>query len=246
MEEKIKKDIEKKIKRLIKAGKSKEAMRFKSFHEKEDLRDAFFNKLFFMNYSDRKRLFNEAKAIADKLPELRGWPSDSRKFWDVESYGWEARIPLRIREFIKEKLSVLQGRNLSLGSGNYPYVRGSVLVDFSREMLNQADAKEKIVLDLDKEKLPFEDKSFDSVTMVFVVDYLRNLDMLLKEVKRVLKKDGKLVIVNTKKPIDDYYRIQEAKHYAGNDLKGILKDFNVEIHEKRVLNRVLVFVEASS
>ena len=43
-EDAIKKDMEKRINRLIKAGKSKEVKEFKRFHLEEDLRDAFFNK----------------------------------------------------------------------------------------------------------------------------------------------------------------------------------------------------------
>ncbi|MBD3354738.1 methyltransferase domain-containing protein [Candidatus Woesearchaeota archaeon] len=169
---------------------------------------------------------------------------DAKFFWNVASYKWDERISLEVRNFIKKELSSLRGMNLSLGSGCYPYVKNSVLVDFSDEMLKKAEGCKKLKLDLNKGKLPFSENSFDSVTMVFVVDYLKNLDKLLIEVRRVLKDKGNLVIVNTKKPVDDFYRKQEIKHYNGEDLKRILKGFDAEIHEKRVKGMDLIFVNS--
>jgi SAM-dependent methyltransferase len=168
---------------------------------------------------------------------------DEKMFWDMISYTWESKIPEEIRKAIKKRLSKLKGDNLSLGCGCCPYVKDSVLVDFSEQMLKFAEGKEKHIVDLNKAKLPFSDNSFDSVTMVFVVDYLNNLDKLLKEVKRVLKKDGKLIVVNSKKPIDKFYRRHEKKHYSSDELTGLLKDFDVNVEEKKIGNRVLVFIE---
>jgi len=142
-EEQIKNHIEKRIQRLIKAGKSKEVKEFKKFHLEEDLRDAFFNKLFLIGYTkDKKKkakLLKQAKLIAKKLPGLKDWPKDPKTFWNIESYGWESRIPKKIRDEIKKELSFLKGKNLSLGSGSHPYVKNSVLVDISEEMLKNAN-----------------------------------------------------------------------------------------------------------
>ncbi len=202
-----KKNIEKKLKRLLKKGKKKEVREFLDFYEKEDTLDAKF-------------------------------------FWNTASYKWDKRISKKIRDFIKKELSDLRGMNLSLGSGCYPYVKNSVLVDFSEEMLRKAEGCRKVCLDLNKGELPFSDNSFDSVTIVFVVDYLKNLFGLFKEVKRVLKSKGKLIIVNSKKPIADFYRKQEIKHYSSDDLKKILKGFDVETEKKKVDDMVLLFVNS--
>ncbi|MBR9692152.1 class I SAM-dependent methyltransferase [Candidatus Woesearchaeota archaeon] len=242
------KNIEKKIQKLIKLGKTKEALKFRHFHSQEDMRDDFYNKLFMWGYakdkSEREKLFKEAKEIAGKIPELKGWPSNARKFWDIQSYGWSGKIPKEIRLFIKKELGVLKGKNLSLGCGSYPYVEDSVLLDFSSEMLKSAKGSKKVVHDLEEKKLPFKDDSFDSVTMVFVADYIKNLRNLFQEIRRVLNKDGRLMIVQSKKPIDDFYRMHEKKHLVGVDLKKILANFGVDVEEKKVGNRVLVFVEA--
>ena len=238
-EEEIKKKIEKKINRL----NDKE---FKDQFELDELRDAFFNKLFFLGYTKdnkkRKKLFDDAKVLAKKIPELKGWPSDSKIFWNVEAYGWKNKIPYEVREFIKKEIKV-NGKVLSLGSGCYPYVKNSVLVDISKDMLDLAKAKRKIVHDLN-EKLPFKNNSFDSATLIFVIDYIKNITGLIKEVKRVLKKNGKLIIVQNKAVVDDYYRIQEKKHIVGDNLKKLLKDFKIDYSEKDILDKKLVFVEA--
>jgi ubiquinone/menaquinone biosynthesis C-methylase UbiE len=65
---------------------------------------------------------------------------------------------------------------------------------------------------------------------------------LFKEVKRVLKKKGKLVIVNSKKPIDDFYRTKEVKHIT--DFSKLLKDFDFKVKEKEVLGKRILFVKA--
>jgi hypothetical protein len=253
-EEDIKKEIEKKINRLIKAGKTKEAEEFTKFHEQEDLKDAFFNKLFMWGHTNdkekRRQLFKEAANLAKNIYGLEGWPNDAKTFWDVESYGWLLRIPKDIREFIKKDLLSridTKKSNLSLGCGSYPYIENSVLVDFSENMLNSVPnemAKEKVLHNLEDKTLPFKDNSFDSVNLVFVVDYIQNLKNLFKEIKRVLKKNGKLVIVQSKEPIDEFYRTQEVRHLAGMDLKKLLIGFCVTIDEKQIGNKVLVFVEA--
>ncbi|MEE9525219.1 MAG: class I SAM-dependent methyltransferase [Candidatus Woesearchaeota archaeon] len=168
---------------------------------------------------------------------------DKKMFWDLNSSRWEKEVPKKIRNLIKSKLKVLKGKNLSLGSGSHPYVGSSVLVDFSSEMLKKAKGKKKIVLNLDQGKLPFNKNAFDSVTMVFIVDYLKNLPNLFKEVKRVLKKNGKLIIVNTKNPNKDFYRKYQVKHYNAKELKKLLKEFDAKIEEFKVEKHILVFIE---
>ena len=105
--------------------------------------------------------------------------------------------------------------------------------------------KARIEYDLEKGKLPFQDKSFDSVTMVFIIDYLKNLKQVLKEVKRVLKPKGKLILVNSKKPIDSWYRNHEVKHLTRKEIKELLQKegFKVKVEEKKINKIVLLFVE---
>ncbi len=52
----------------------------------------------------------------------------------------------------------------------------------------------------DSEKLPFEDKSFDAITVGFGVRNFENLDKGLQEIYRVLKTDGIFVVLETSQP----------------------------------------------
>lgn len=52
----------------------------------------------------------------------------------------------------------------------------------------------------DSENLPFEDNTFDAVTVAFGVRNFENMDKGLKEMRRVLKQGGKVVILEFSKP----------------------------------------------
>lgn len=81
-------------------------------------------------------------------------------------------------------------------------------VDISEGMLNVG--KEKIrkkklekkieLLKGDSENLPFEDNNFDAATVAFGVRNFENLEKGLKEIHRVLKPNGKLVVLEFSKP----------------------------------------------
>lgn len=80
-------------------------------------------------------------------------------------------------------------------------------VDISREMLKKGVEKvkqkgaNKITLQYgDSENLSFEDNSFDGVTVSFGVRNFENLKKGLKEIHRVIKPQGKAVILEFSKP----------------------------------------------
>jgi demethylmenaquinone methyltransferase / 2-methoxy-6-polyprenyl-1,4-benzoquinol methylase len=52
----------------------------------------------------------------------------------------------------------------------------------------------------DSEKLPFEDNSFDAITVAFGIRNFENLEKGLTEIKRVLKPNGIFVVLETSNP----------------------------------------------
>jgi len=84
----------------------------------------------------------------------------------------------------------------------HPSVR-TVGIDPSMNMLRLAkkkiedlDFKEKIVLvSATAENLPFEEKRFDSVTIAFGIRNTVDYTLSLKEIRRVLRKNGRLLIL---------------------------------------------------
>lgn len=49
--------------------------------------------------------------------------------------------------------------------------------------------------DAEKDKIPYEDESFDFVFIKSVIEHIRNTDLFLSEIRRVLKKGGKVIIL---------------------------------------------------
>jgi demethylmenaquinone methyltransferase/2-methoxy-6-polyprenyl-1,4-benzoquinol methylase len=56
------------------------------------------------------------------------------------------------------------------------------------------------LLEGDSENLPFEEASFDAITVAFGVRNFENLDKGIKEMHRVLKKGGKIVVLEFSQP----------------------------------------------
>lgn len=75
-----------------------------------------------------------------------------------------------------------------------------------KKVLDQA-LQDRIQMVLgDSEQLQFEDHSFDAVTIAFGVRNFENLDKGLKEVFRVLKSEGQLLILETAVPKSAFFR----------------------------------------
>lgn len=77
----------------------------------------------------------------------------------------------------------------------------------------------------DGEKLPFDDNSFDSITVAFGVRNFENLEQGLEEIYRVLKPKGIFVVLETSVPIKTPYK-QFYKFYTGSILPVIGKLFS--------------------
>ena len=78
-------------------------------------------------------------------------------------------------------------------------------VDFSDNMLKIARKKlagfdQVEILQADAMRLPFENNSFDRIIISFGLRNLKNIDDALTEISRILKKEGKLVVIDFGKP----------------------------------------------
>lgn len=75
------------------------------------------------------------------------------------------------------------------------------MLSFGREKIKKKLLSDKIELMLgDSEKLPFEDNSFDAITVGFGVRNFENLEKGLSEMLRVLRPDGCVAILEFSKP----------------------------------------------
>ncbi len=177
------------------------------------------------------------KKISSKISWATGWPENSTSFWNAEAFMWGHKVDKDIRKLISAQLQFLHGKkNLDLGCGSYSYIP-SVGFDCSPKMLDFNDnCIQKVTGDLEQ-KLPFRNSSFDSVTAVFVLNYVKNWSKLLFEIHRVLKPKGTFVAVLYSKNINSWQRQKEVNKLSQKEWKKALSNagFSVKLNKKQGL-----------
>jgi SAM-dependent methyltransferase len=110
------------------------------------------------------------------------------------------------------------------------YVAG----DISDKVLNIAKHhyKDRInFIEVDAHNLPFDNNSKDVIILFEAIYYLKDVGKFLNECKRVLKKNGKLLIVTANKDLCDFHPSKYAvKYYGVTELNELFikHGFNVE------------------
>jgi demethylmenaquinone methyltransferase/2-methoxy-6-polyprenyl-1,4-benzoquinol methylase len=81
------------------------------------------------------------------------------------------------------------------------------MLEVGKQKITKVNLSDKIEMIVgDSENMPFDDETFDAITVSFGVRNFANLDKGLTEIKRVLKPNGKLVILETSVPTKFPYK----------------------------------------
>lgn len=120
-------------------------------------------------------------------------------------------------------------------------------VDISFEMLRVAKRKIRnnfTAISASAYQLPFRDECFDAVTCAFGIRNMHETDKALKEINRVIKKGGKLVILEFSLPegflrkpyliylkkfvpsIASLFSVRSAYEYLGSSIEGFYKPYD--------------------
>jgi len=100
------------------------------------------------------------------------------------------------------------------------------MLEVGRRKINKKNLNATIEMVIgDSEKLPFESNSFDAITVAFGVRNFENLNKGLSEIFRVLKPQGKFVILETSVPTKTPFK-QGYKFYSKYILPQIGKLFS--------------------
>lgn len=129
------------------------------------------------------------------------------ELWGTAPNDWALYLEITFIPLYKKVISKLnpapQSQVLDIGCGSGLFLRmvnakGATAtgIDVSPELLGIALQRnpQTTLLNQDMENLPFSDKSFDMVTGFNSFQYSEDIIKVLKEIKRVLKDDGKLAI----------------------------------------------------
>jgi demethylmenaquinone methyltransferase/2-methoxy-6-polyprenyl-1,4-benzoquinol methylase len=102
----------------------------------------------------------------------------------------------------------------------------SGMLEIGKTKINKKGLSSKIEMVLgDSENMPFEDNTFDAITVAFGVRNFENLKNGLKEILRILKPGGVFVILETSVPTKTPYK-QGYKFYTNNILPLIGRAFS--------------------
>ncbi|MCX5666196.1 MAG: methyltransferase domain-containing protein, partial [Candidatus Omnitrophica bacterium] len=127
--------------------------------------------------------------------------SSREEYWDLiaqSDYQFAGKESVaQIKRIIKNTIT---GPSLDLMAGRSIYYRPDVALDVSDNFLKRNHARRKVVFDvshLDKDRrLPFEDGVFKTVTIFYGINYIHDLDRLVKEVNRILGPEGSFIVAS--------------------------------------------------
>jgi len=122
---------------------------------------------------------------------------------------WRRRAAAQLVEESSAVLDLCGGTgDLSLELARTGRARSIVCCDFSHEMLSRAAPKFRrpeaarscLLVEADGLRLPFPAERFDAVTIAFGVRNLADLDAGLREIRRVLRPGGRMIVLEFSAP----------------------------------------------
>lgn len=128
---------------------------------------------------------------------------------------WRRRVVKRLGRQLCEGARVL---DVACGTGDLTLAlaeagRAQIIgVDFCHPMLEvaarktNADASSPLFVEGDALRLPFADEAFDAVTIAFGLRNLSSVEAGLKEMRRVLKRGGRLAVLEFSDPVVPGFR----------------------------------------
>lgn len=97
-----------------------------------------------------------------------------------------------LEDYLRESAALVKGKVLEIGSKNrrYDHLFSSAAAITAVD-LNPKEGKN--IIKADAAYLPFKEGSFDTVISFEVFEYIADINMVLREIARVLKKEGLLI-----------------------------------------------------
>jgi ubiquinone/menaquinone biosynthesis C-methylase UbiE len=144
------------------------------------------------------------------------------------------RFANRISKAKLGKLPFKRMLDVGCGVGNWslPFKEKAVGVDISAEAVKICRSKGLDARKFDGERLPFKDASFDLIICHHVLEHAKRPKRLLSEMRRVLQKEGTLILTVPHKRVQP----QDPTHlwfFDEEDLKKIMEGTGFKVKMKR-------------
>ena len=110
--------------------------------------------------------------------------------------------------------SMLTEPSLNLGSGKFRI--GDVNVDMDK------NEKPDLLCNIEIFPYPFKNNSFGSIVLHHSLEHLKNPDLVIKECKRLLRPNGKIVIVVPSKKNENYRMRGHKVFFTKKTLRGLV------------------------
>ncbi|MBL7960806.1 class I SAM-dependent methyltransferase [bacterium] len=139
-----------------------------------------------------------------------------------------------IESYIRSIQQHASGILLDCGCGHVPYyeiykdkVVDTICIDWPNSLHRNELLDHYVNLN---ERLPFDDKSFDTILLTDVLEHIQNPGLLMSELSRLLKPGAKLLVM-----VPFFYRLHEVPHdyyrYTEFALKGFCESNNLSVVE---------------
>lgn len=163
-------------------------------------------------------------AFEEHTPEYDQW-------FDTHEPVYQAELAA-LRKFVP---ATGRGIEVGVGTGRFAVPLGMTLgIDPSRRMLQLARQRGVRVCQAVGERLPFRDGQFDLVLLVTVICFVDDVPTLPRELRRVLKRDGQLIIgfINRDSELGRRYQrrkeasafYQDARFYSVEEVATWVKE----------------------
>jgi len=193
------------------------------------------------------------------------WEEKAKTFWDgiipQSQFEWEKVHQYRLDIIPPSKV---QGKCLDIGAGSGLFTQRIkdkgyevIGIDYYDKAIELAQAKgiEMRKINIEEDKFPFGDEYFDLITCFEVIEHIKEPSNMLREVHRVLKKDGYFIISTPNiawwylrlKLLFGIWGILDPDHirfFTPKSLKECLKFFGfkvVKIHSFFYFPRIVFF-----
>lgn len=157
---------------------------------------------------------------------------------------------LSFRKYRKNILSPIEGKVLEVGVGTgknldfYNYDKVDYTgIDFSPKMLAKAKKKhitKAKLIEMDAQKITFKENTFDYIITTFVLCSIPDPIKALQEMKRVLKKDGKILMLEHVRSANPFFAFLQDIH---NPLTKFLFGFNINRNTKENIHKSGLILE---